>query len=67
MEKETKEKIENELRGEDFLSGDYLQSVNPRREKFAKLHGEDTSSDSCNSTTKLKSEPSEKTSKTQKK
>lgn len=45
MKKETKEEIEDELRGEDVLSGDYIQSVNPRRKKFAKLYGEDSSSD----------------------
>ncbi len=79
MKKETKKKIEDELRGEDFVSGDYLQSLNPRREKFAKLYGEDSSSDSSSSKTRTESESSEKsessegsessekTSKTQKK
>ncbi|MBU7028550.1 MAG: hypothetical protein HXS48_16570 [Theionarchaea archaeon] len=79
MEDETKEEIEKKLREDDFIFGDYFQSVNPRREKFAEVYGRDESSDPSSSTTQPQSvepsgsttqpqsvEPSDKTSKTQK-
>ena len=78
MADETKEKIKKELREDDFIFGDYFQSVNPRREIFAELHGRDESSGSNSGTTQPQSvepsgsttqpqsvEPSKKTSKTQ--
>jgi len=74
-----KKKIEKKLREDDFIFGDYFQSVNPRREKFAEVYGRDESSDPSSSTTQPQSvepsgsttqpqsvEPSDKTSKTQK-
>jgi hypothetical protein len=59
MADETKEEIKKELREDDFVFGDYLQSVNPRREIFAEIHGRDESSGSNSPTTQPQSvEPS---------
>ncbi len=66
MADETKEEIKKELREGDFIFGDYLQSVNPRREIFAEIHGRDESSGSNSPTTQPQSvEPSGSTTQPQ--
>ena len=55
MADETKEEIKKELREDDFIFGDYIQSVNPRREIFAEIHGRDDSPGSSGSTTQPQS------------
>jgi hypothetical protein len=66
MADETKEEIKKKLREDDFIFGDYFQSVNPRRDIFAEIHGRDDSSGSSGSTTQPQSvEPSGSTTQPQ--
>ncbi|MGC1120357.1 MAG: hypothetical protein WBA22_04610 [Candidatus Methanofastidiosia archaeon] len=68
MENETKDEIEKELREDDFIFGDYIQSVNPRRRIFAEVYGNEESAQPSTPTTQPQSaQPSTPTTQPQSK